>query len=76
MSTQSQALKQISQELCRYERKKSTLEKKRATCKVVHHVAFLNDEIKKVKTEMRICLDRIAALNKTILASLKTTTKT
>ena len=71
VATQSQALKQISQQLCRHERKKTILEKKREKCKVVHHDEFLKEEIKKVKTEMRICLDRIAALNKTIIASLK-----
>jgi hypothetical protein len=70
MSTQSQALKQISLELCKHERHKNKLEEKRSRCKQVHQVDFLNDEIKKIKTEMRICLDRMAALNKTILASL------
>jgi hypothetical protein len=71
MSTQSQALKQISQDLCRYERQKLKLEKKQTQHTLPHQTAFLNDEIKKVKTEMRICLDRMAALNKSILASLK-----
>jgi len=75
VTTQSQALKQISQQLCRHERKKTTLEKKREKCKLVHHDEYLKDEIKKIKTEMRICLDRMAALNRTILASLKTTKK-
>lgn len=72
MLTQSQALKQISQELCQYERKKLTLEKKREKCKLPHQTEFLNDEIKKIKTEMRICLNRMTSLHKTILASLKT----
>ena len=71
MSTQSQALKQISQDLCRYERQKLNLEQKLTKRKLPHQTAFLGDEIKKVKTEMRICLDRMAALNKSILASLK-----
>jgi hypothetical protein len=75
VTTQSQALKQISQELCRHERKKTSLEKKREKCKVAHHEEYLKNEIKKIKTEMRICLDRMAALNRTILASLKTTKK-
>jgi uncharacterized coiled-coil protein SlyX len=70
MSTQSQALKQISLELCKHERQKNKLEEKRTKCKLTHQVDFLNDEIKKIKTEMRICLNRMAALNKTILASL------
>ena len=71
MSTQTQALKQISQELCGYERKKLHLERRLAKDRLPHQVAFLNDEIKKIKTEMRICLDRMSALNKTIIASLK-----